>query len=150
MPYDHDYVCMMKQPVLCELCNKSYAIGVMKKHKQSKMHIENAKNHGVLLPGGLLVVQNQMHLYPLMDALPSQKKPLKKTMVKSMVPPATSPRACNCNQLAAPVSAHATATSSPGRPLACSSARMLASSCNSSAGTIIESCLLYTSPSPRD
>ena len=29
---DHDYVCMMKQPVLCELCNKSYAIGVMKKH----------------------------------------------------------------------------------------------------------------------
>ena len=39
MPYDHDYVCMMKQPVLCELCNKSYAIGVMKKHKQSKMHI---------------------------------------------------------------------------------------------------------------
>ena len=47
MPYDHDYVCMMKQPVLCELCNKSYAIGVMKKHKQSKMHIENAKNHGV-------------------------------------------------------------------------------------------------------
>ena len=47
MPYDHDCVCMMKQPVLCELCNKSYAIGVMKKHKQSKMHIENAKNHGV-------------------------------------------------------------------------------------------------------
>jgi hypothetical protein len=33
----------MKQPVLCELCNKSYAIGVMKKHKQSKMHIENAR-----------------------------------------------------------------------------------------------------------
>ena len=24
MPYDHDYVCMMKQPVLCELCNKSF------------------------------------------------------------------------------------------------------------------------------
>ena len=28
MSYDHDYVCMIKQPVLCELCNKSYAIGV--------------------------------------------------------------------------------------------------------------------------
>ena len=27
--------------------NKSYALGVMKKHKQTKMHIENAKNHGV-------------------------------------------------------------------------------------------------------
>ena len=36
-----------KQTVLCELCNKSYALGVMKKHKQSKMHIENVKNHGV-------------------------------------------------------------------------------------------------------
>ena len=30
MPYDHDYVCMMKEPVVCELCNKSYAIGRMK------------------------------------------------------------------------------------------------------------------------
>ncbi len=29
MPYDHDYVCMMKEPVVCELCNKSYAIGRM-------------------------------------------------------------------------------------------------------------------------
>ena len=37
MPYDHDYVCMMKQPVLCELCNKSYAIGVMRPSKQPLM-----------------------------------------------------------------------------------------------------------------
>ena len=37
----------MKQPVPCELCNKSYTKGVMKKHKQTKMHIENAMNHGV-------------------------------------------------------------------------------------------------------
>ena len=42
MPYDHDYVCMMKEPVVCELCNKSYAIGRMKAHKQTKMHKENA------------------------------------------------------------------------------------------------------------
>ena len=34
MPYDHDYVCMMQQPVLCELSNKSYRIGRMKAHKQ--------------------------------------------------------------------------------------------------------------------
>ena len=50
MDYKYEHICKMKQPVLCELCNKSYAIGVMKKHKkhkQSKMHIENAKNHGV-------------------------------------------------------------------------------------------------------
>jgi hypothetical protein len=47
MDYNHEYVCKMKQTVLCELCNKSYAIGVMKKHKQTKIHIENAKNHGV-------------------------------------------------------------------------------------------------------
>ena len=61
MPYDHDYVCMMKQPVLCELCNKSYAIGVMKKHKQSKMHIENAKNHGVPSSWWFVGGKNQMH-----------------------------------------------------------------------------------------
>ena len=36
--YGHEYVCKMKQPVLCEPCKKSYAVGVMKKHKQSKMH----------------------------------------------------------------------------------------------------------------
>ena len=47
MDYKYENICKMKQPVLCELCNKSYAIGVMKKHKQTKMHIENAKNHGV-------------------------------------------------------------------------------------------------------
>ena len=47
MEYKYEYICQMKQPVLCELCNKSYALGVMKKHKQTKMHIENAKNHGV-------------------------------------------------------------------------------------------------------
>ena len=37
----------MKQTVPCQLCNTSDAIGVMKKHKQTKTHIENAKNHGV-------------------------------------------------------------------------------------------------------
>ena len=47
MPYDHDHVCMMQQPVVCELCNKSYAIGRMKAHKQTKMHIENAEKCGV-------------------------------------------------------------------------------------------------------
>ena len=47
MDYKYEYICKMKQPVLCELCNKSYALSVMKKHKQTKMHIENAKNHGV-------------------------------------------------------------------------------------------------------
>jgi hypothetical protein len=47
MPYDHDYVCMMKEPVVCELCNKSYAIGRMKAHKQTKMHKENAEKCGV-------------------------------------------------------------------------------------------------------
>ena len=45
--YDHSWVCHLKQTVLCELCNKSYAIGVMKKHKQSKMHIANAERCGV-------------------------------------------------------------------------------------------------------
>ncbi len=43
MPYDHDYVCMMKEPVVFELCNKSYAIGRMKAHKQTKMDKENAE-----------------------------------------------------------------------------------------------------------
>ena len=47
MDYKYEYICKMKQPALCELCNQSYALGVMKKHKQTKMHIENAKNHGV-------------------------------------------------------------------------------------------------------
>ena len=47
MPYDHDYVCMMQQPVQCELCNKSYPIGRMKTHKQSKIHKENAEKCGV-------------------------------------------------------------------------------------------------------
>ena len=47
MDYKYEHICKMKQPVLCEVCNKSYAIGVMKKHKQTKMHIEHAKNHGV-------------------------------------------------------------------------------------------------------
>jgi hypothetical protein len=42
MEYKYEYICKIKQPVLCELCNKSYALGVMKKHKQTKMHIENA------------------------------------------------------------------------------------------------------------
>ena len=54
MPYDHDYVCMMKEPVVCELCNKSYAIGRMKAHKQThkqtKMYIQNAEKCGVPSP----------------------------------------------------------------------------------------------------
>ncbi len=48
MDYNHEYKCKMRQTVLCKLCNKSYAIGVKKKHKQTKMHIESAKNHRVL------------------------------------------------------------------------------------------------------
>ena len=47
MEYKYEYICQMKQPVLCELCNKSYTLGTMKKHKQTKKHIENAKDHGV-------------------------------------------------------------------------------------------------------
>ncbi len=47
MSYDHEHVCRMQKPVVCELCNKSYAVGVMKKHKQSKMHIENAERCAV-------------------------------------------------------------------------------------------------------
>ena len=30
MDYKYEHICKMKQPVLCEVCNKSYAIGVMK------------------------------------------------------------------------------------------------------------------------
>ena len=76
MDYKYEHICKMKQPVLCELCNKSYAIGVMKKHKQTKMHIENAKNHGVpssmvfLLPGGLLEVPNPTHSHHLYPPIP--------------------------------------------------------------------------------
>ena len=47
MVYDHQHVCKMKQTVVCELCNKTYAIGVMKKHKQTNMHIENSERRGV-------------------------------------------------------------------------------------------------------
>ena len=47
MVYDHEHVCKMKKQVVCELCNRSYAIGVMKKHKQTKMHIENSERCGV-------------------------------------------------------------------------------------------------------
>ena len=47
MDYKYEYICKMKQLVLCKLCNKSYALGGMKKHNQKKMHIQNAKNHGV-------------------------------------------------------------------------------------------------------
>ena len=31
----------------CQLCNKPFTRGVMKKHKPTKMHIETAKNHRV-------------------------------------------------------------------------------------------------------
>ena len=47
MEYNLECMCKMKQTALCKLCNKSYAIGVMKKHKQTKLHTENAKNHRV-------------------------------------------------------------------------------------------------------
>ena len=47
MEYKYEYICKMKQPVVCELCNKSYAIGRMKAHKQTKMHKENAEKCGV-------------------------------------------------------------------------------------------------------
>ena len=47
MPLTFEDINKMKTPVLCELCNKTYALGVMKKHKQSKMHIENAEKCGV-------------------------------------------------------------------------------------------------------
>ena len=47
MGHNHEYICKIKKTVLCELCNKSYTIGVMKKHKQTKMPIENANNRGV-------------------------------------------------------------------------------------------------------
>ena len=30
MEYKYEYICKMKEPVVCELCNKSYAIGRMK------------------------------------------------------------------------------------------------------------------------
>jgi hypothetical protein len=43
MPITLEHINKMKTPVLCELCNKTYTLGVMKKHKQTKMHIENAE-----------------------------------------------------------------------------------------------------------
>ena len=47
MPVTLEDINRMKQPVLCELCSKTYAIGRMKTHKLSKMHIENAARCGV-------------------------------------------------------------------------------------------------------
>ena len=47
MPLTFEDINKMKSPVLCEVCNKTYTLGVMKKHKQSKMHIENAEKCGV-------------------------------------------------------------------------------------------------------
>ena len=47
MEYKYEYICKMKEPVVCELCNKSYTIGRMKAHKQTKMHKENAEKCGV-------------------------------------------------------------------------------------------------------
>ena len=47
MPITLEYINKMNQPVECELCNKSYTIGRMKTHKQTKMHIENAEKCGV-------------------------------------------------------------------------------------------------------
>ena len=47
MPITLEYINKMNQPVECELCNKSYTLGRMKAHKQTKMHIENAEKCGV-------------------------------------------------------------------------------------------------------
>jgi hypothetical protein len=47
MPLTFEEINKMKTPVLCEICNKTYTLGVMKKHKQTKMHIENAEKRGV-------------------------------------------------------------------------------------------------------
>jgi hypothetical protein len=47
MPITLEHINKMKTPVLCEICNKTYTLGVMKKHKQTKMHIENAEKCGV-------------------------------------------------------------------------------------------------------
>ena len=47
MPLTFEDINKMKTPVLCEVCNKTYTLGVMKKHKQSKMHKENAEKCGV-------------------------------------------------------------------------------------------------------
>ena len=69
MSYDHDYVCMIKQPVLCELCNKSYAIGVMKKHKQTKLHIKDARNH--------LVKKQKRPIAKQKRPITKQKRPIK-------------------------------------------------------------------------
>ena len=76
MEYKYEYICKMKQPVVCELCNKSYAIGRMKAHKQTKMHKENAENVEYHPHGGLWVVQNRMLL---LDGIinNSQNQPLK-------------------------------------------------------------------------
>ena len=61
MPITLEYINKMNQPVECEICNKSYTIGRMKAHKQTKMHIENAEKCGV--PSSWwLVVQNRMLL----------------------------------------------------------------------------------------
>ena len=68
MPYDHDYVCMMQQPVLCELCNKSYPIGrwgmtytpsFTSNQRCTKRMLKNVEYHS---HGGFLVVQNRMLL----------------------------------------------------------------------------------------
>ncbi len=58
MEYKYEYICKMKEPVVCELCNESYAIGRMKAHKQKRM-LKNVEYHP---HGGLWVVQNQMLL----------------------------------------------------------------------------------------
>ena len=48
MEYKYEYICKMKQPVLCELCNKSYTIGVLKKHKQTNKDVDwECQDHGV-------------------------------------------------------------------------------------------------------
>ena len=47
MPITLEYINKMNQSVECEICNKSYTIGRMKAHNQTKIHIENAEKCGV-------------------------------------------------------------------------------------------------------
>ncbi len=69
MEYNFEYICKMKQNVLCKLCNKSYAMGVMKKDKQTKLHIEDARNH--------LVKKQKRPIMKQKRTITKQKRPIK-------------------------------------------------------------------------
>ncbi len=38
---DFETICIMNQPMMCEVCKQQYRRGYIPKHKQSKKHIEN-------------------------------------------------------------------------------------------------------------